>query len=536
MTILNFLKKDLYIIRLSSLLLLTFIIYTRSYPGSDHLNQLGSAFNFIKGNGFSLGFFDGKEIYYNNLDRWPKFYSIVLALWLFITKNVNLSFLFGEFSFYSLFVFSLYQIISLLFKESVNKNLAINLTAISLATSIAPFKYGTGMDVACVSVFLISSVYLYKYYFESLNYKHIVVVFCGLSFICHMRYDYLPKALMFYVFIIAIDIFQKNTKKHFFLKILLSFVFFVNFTNIYLSDYFQKSSSSIADVTTIQTVNFDSYWNVLYAPFINSFFPDFIMYTFLGKFLTSTLSHNYFLFVLILSGSSLIILLALLKNYDIKLILKNIKKNFTPLTLLFFCISNLATLFVVYGPFEFYNFSWIESPYTMAYSGLAIVNRYFLLLHVSTFLLGIYYGLAHKNTFFRYLIFCSILFGLIHFCYLFSKYSLKKEENRKLVSNTSEVYIDCQKINTILNLDNDNNNLLVPLYQNDTIYNRQVTPKQIARSNGFVIYRTKDSFDSTLEFNTKFDNVYICSSTRRKETFKSYETIYKGEIYSLHKK
>ena len=260
------------------------------------------------------------------------------------------------------------------------------------------------------------------------------------------------------------------------------------------------------------------------------------MYTFLGRFLSSTLSNNYFLFVLILSVSSLIIVFALLKNYNFKCILKNIKKYFLTILLLFFCVSNLATLFVVYGPFEFYNFSWIKSPYTMAYSGLAIVNRYFLLLHVSTFLLGIYYGLAHKNTFFRYLIFCSILFGLIHFCYLFSKYSLKKEENLKLVSNPSEVYVDCQKINTILNLDNDNNNLFVPLYQNDTIYNRQVKPEQIARSNGFVIYRSKDTFNSALNFNTKFDNVYICSSTKRKETFKSYEIIYKGEIYSLHKK
>lgn len=392
------------------------------------------------------------------------------------------------------------------------------------------------MDVACVSVFLISSVSLYKYYYENLYYKHIVVVFFGLFFICHMRYDYLPKALMFYVFIISIDIFQKNTRKHVFLKILLSFVFFVNFTTLYFSDYFQKTSPGAANLVSTQTINFDSYWNVLYAPFINSFFPDFIIYTFLGKFLSSTLSHNYFLFVLILSGSSLIILLVLLKNYDVKLILKNIKKNFIPITLLFFCISNFITLFVVYGLFEFYNFSWIESPYTMAYSGLAIVNRYFLLLHVSTFLLGIYYGLAHKNTFFRYLIFCSILFGLIHFCYLFSKYSLKKEENLKLVSNPSEVYVDCQKINTILNLDNDNNSLFVPLYQNDTIYNRQIKPEQIARSNGFVIYRSKDAFNSALEFNTKFDNVYICSSTKRKETFKSYETIYKGEIYSLHKK
>jgi len=510
-----------------SLIILIIIIYTRSFPASDHLNQLGSAFNFIKGNGFSLAFFDGKEISYYNLDHWPKFYSLVLAFCLFITKNVNLSFLLGEFSLFSLFVFSLYQIINLLFKELVNKNLAINLAAISLATSIAPFKYGKGMDLACVSVFLILAVHLYKYYFEKSNYKHIVFVFIGLSFICHMRYDYLPKALMFYVFIIALDIFQKHTRKHLFLKTFLSLVFFVNFSSIYFSDYFQKTSPSIANVATTQTVNFDSYWNVLYAPFINSFIPDFIIYTFLGKFLSYSLSNNYFFFVLILSVSSLIIVFALLKN---------IKKHFLTILLLFFCISNLVTLFVVYGPFEFYKNSWVEDPYVISYSGLAVVNRYFLLLHVSTFLLGMYYGLAYKKPFFRYLIYCSVFFGLIHFCYLFSRYSLEKEENQKLVSNPSEVYIDCQKINTILNLDNDNNNLFVPLYQNDTIYNRQVKPEQIARSNGFIIYRSKDAFKSAMKFNTKFDNIYICSSTRRKETLKSYETIYSGKIYSLHKK
>lgn len=532
----NFLKKDNFIIRISSLIILIFIIYSRSHPGSDQLYQIGSAFNFIKGNGFSEVFFDGNVLIFKELNRWPRFYSLLISLFLFFSKDPNFSFLVVEFICYGFFLLALYKTLSLIFKDSANKHLAINLVSISLATSIAPFKYGTGIDVMCVSVFLFSAAFMYKYYFETNKPSYLIALFIGLAVVCQMRYDYLPKVLMFFVFIIIIEIIKKDYLKHLFLKILLSFIFLGSFFSIYLSAFFQTSSPGAANLLKVQTINFDSYWNVLYAPFINSYFPDFVIYTFISKVINSTLFENYYLFVALLSLTSLIVLILLLNNFRIKQILKNLENYFLQIILLFFCFANLITLVVVYGLFEFYNLSWIENPYTISYSGLSVVNRYFLLFHVSVFLLSLYYGLKLNNKFFKFLIFCSVIFGFTHFCYLFSRYSIDKAENLKLVSKPSEIYIDCQEMNTIFSLENDKTNLFIPFNKSDTVFNRQIRPSQIAMSNGFVIFNSSDSLLSVEKLKSKFDNIYICNYSNNNTFNKGFETIYEGKIYSLHKK
>ena len=202
---------------------------------------------------------------------------------------------------------------------------------------------------------------------------------------------------------------------------------------------------------------------------------------------------------------------------------------------MFFCLTNLITLIVVYGPFEFYNLSWIQNPYTISYSGLSVVNRYFLLLHVSVFLLSVYYGLKFNNKFFKFLIFSSVIFGFTHFCYLFSRYSIDKAKNLILVSNPSEIYVDCQEMNTLFTSNNNKNNLFIPLNICDTVFNRQINPSQIAISNGFVIFNSSDSLLNVEKLKSKFDNVYLCSHSNNKIYNKGFKTIYRGKIYSLYK-
>ena len=192
-----------------------------------------------------------------------------------------------------------------------------------------------------------------------------------------------------------------------------------------------------------------------------------------------------------------IIIIFLIKNLRIKKIFKNLKNHFFPLILLFFCFTNLITLIVVYGLFEFYNPSWIQNPYTISYSGLSVTLIDTLLLHISTFILSLFYGLKLNSKFFKYLIFCSVFFGLIHFfCYLFSIYSLDKKENIKLVSDPANIYVDCQEMNTLFGLENDKVNLFISLNERESVFNRQIRPSQIAISNGFVIFNTNDSLMS----------------------------------------
>jgi len=532
----DFIKCDKYIIKITSVLILFYIIYSRSHPSSDQLNQIGSAFNFIKGNGFSKVFFDGKQLIFQSLDNWPKFYSLLIAFFLKISKDTNVSFLCVEFICYGLFLVAIYKTLTILLKASSNKNLVLNLAAISLATSIAPFKYGIGVDVVSVAFMLLSIVFLYKYYFEKLHPKYLVIVYSFMSLLCHVRYDYLPKVLMLFVFILTIEVLQKTFKKHVVYKVLLSSFFGINFLYIFLSDYFQKTSAGSTNLISSSSAVVENYWNYLYAPFFNSFFPDFILFTFLSKISKSFISENYLIFIVPLSFISIIILYSFKINIKLKSLLKINKKNFLPLALLFLAMSNLVTLFVVYGTNTFYQISWIQNPYQISYSGLSVVNRYFLLLHVSIFILAAYNAFELKNRFFKFLIIASTCFGIFHFGYLYTRYSIFKSENLKLVSSPSEIYVDCMKINTLISSVNKENNLFIPIYNQDTVYNRQIKPSQIALSNGFVIFNSKDSLTDNIELNSKFDNIYSCSFTKKSVKKMHYETIYSGKIYSLHKK
>ena len=532
----DFIKCDKYIIKITSVLILFYIIYSRSHPSSDQLTQIGSAFNFIKGHGFSNVFFDGKQLVFQSLDSWPKFYSLLIAFFLKISKDTNVSFLCVEFTCYAVFLIAIYKTLTILLKGSSNKNLVLNLSAISLATSIAPFKYGSGVDVISVAFMLLSIVFLYKYYFEKLQPKYLVIVYSLIALLCHVRYDYLPKVLMLFVFILAVEILQKTYKKHVFYKVLLSSFFGINFLYIFLSDFFQKTSARSANLISSGSAIVESYWNYLYAPFFNSFFPDFILFTFLSKISKTFISENYLLFIVPLSFISIIILYSFKINIKLKSLLNINKENFLPLALLFLAMSNLVTLFVVYGTNTFYQISWIQNPYQISYSGLSVVNRYFLLLHVSIFFLSAYNAFELKNLFFKSLIIPSICFGIFHFGYLNTRYSIFKSENLKLVSSPSEIYVDCMKINSLLRSVNKENNLFIPISKLETVYNRQIKPSQIAFSNGFVIFNSKDSLTETIELNSKFDNIYTCSYTKKSVKKIHYETIYRGEIYSLHKK
>ena len=91
----------------------------------------------------------------------------------------------------------------------------------------------------CVSVFLFSAIFLYKYYFENNKPSYLIALFIGLSVVCQMRYDYLPKVLMLYFYNNNRNN-KKNYPKHFLLKLLLSLIFLGSFFSIYFSDFFKR--------------------------------------------------------------------------------------------------------------------------------------------------------------------------------------------------------------------------------------------------------------------------------------------------------
>ena len=82
-----FLNNDKYIIKITCFIIVCFVIYTRSFPGTDQLNQFGSSVNFLNGFGFVTKYFDGENLFVRPVNNWPIFYSFFSSLLLFFTKN-----------------------------------------------------------------------------------------------------------------------------------------------------------------------------------------------------------------------------------------------------------------------------------------------------------------------------------------------------------------------------------------------------------------------------------------------------------------
>ncbi|MAJ05449.1 MAG: hypothetical protein CL827_01125 [Crocinitomicaceae bacterium] len=512
------------------------MIYTRSFPGTDQLNQFGSSVNFLNGFGFVTKYFDGENLFVRPVNNWPIFYSLFSSLLLFFTKNTVFTFMISTlFSkvFLSVVVYKLYKSI---FTD--NYNFAFNIFITVIALSLAPIGYGSDIDIITASSFLLSLLFLHKYYFVTRSVKSLFFFFLIITAICHMRYAYLPKVALYLLFVFIYDLHVKNFKNQLFLKILLSSIVILNIITIYYGEYFQKTTE---DILLYDSANLEreSFWHLLYAPLANSFFPDFIVFNFLHKVLGDLVNNHYIIFVLIMMGLSVSIFYLLLKAIITSVKFKKISaSNFILVFLFLFIFINLIVLFLVYGPSEVYPKKQINNTYQLSYDGLAIVNRYLILLHLSVFTLALHYAINKNVFYFKTLVTLAVFFGFLHFIYLNSIYSHDRKKNLFLLSKPEGVLIDCNAINNIFTESYEKNVLFCPLYTIDSMISRQVSPIEIAKSNGLVIFTKLANlhiFESSL---TDFESVYYCHYSGNASFYKKnkHDIVYKGNIYTLYKK
>ena len=122
----NKISNDKYIIKVLSFLYLIYATLTRVRLGSDQLHQIGSTMNFLKGNGFSVAFFNGSNITYETLYSWPLFYRIICIPFLFL-NNIEYVYLFIKIFAYCILIYSLCQIFYRSFKDRRLINISINI-------------------------------------------------------------------------------------------------------------------------------------------------------------------------------------------------------------------------------------------------------------------------------------------------------------------------------------------------------------------------------------------------------------------------
>lgn len=536
--IVSFLEKDKLIILSVCFLIITYYSFTRYFLGTDHLLQFGTVVNFINGDGFSIKYFDGEFIYYIERDEWPYFLRFFSLPFLYVTKNVTLSSIVIKILSYVILFLILKLFYKCLFNDQNKTTLGLNITLLFSAFCIAPFNYGNDIDIFSVGGFILSLTMVFYYYQRKSRLLFLYIFFIIIFLVCHMRYAYLPKVLLFLFTIIIYELFNRKLTENFIHKVFLSILSLGNIYFIYTNDYFNSHSESVLSSGFSSMNDISTYWHVLYSPAVNTFIPDHIIYTFLEKISNHLIAHYYLIFITIMMIFSLTFIFKFIKE-----IKKN--NNFLLGFLSLFCVINLIILFLIFGlkPQSFYSQEQIHNASLLSYSGLTVYNRYLLLFHASGFILALYFAIEKKSTFFKKILTLSLIFGFLHSCYLVSRYSFNRNNNLKLISTNPNRYIDC--VNTsdfvITELKKNKKILFIPVFELESVEYRKRSPTQIIQSNGGTIFKKFPSENFLLKktkFNIRdFDRVFYCDFSKNKQKYeKKFHHIYKGNFLSLFEK
>ena len=532
--IFNFFKNDRILILSLSFLFICFKIFTREKPNTDELIQIGSAKNFLNGFGFCLKYFNGQYLIFKNSFEWPLFYRVFSLPFILMFKNsILVIYILRIFSFIILFTSFKFFFNSLY--VGFKRNLAFNVCALFAAFSVAPFNYGSSIDIISVATFLLIVTFSFKYFYFGLRKKSLFILFFFIILLVNMRFAYVPKVMAFVAFIMVFDFFKNGIKKNLLAKVFLLSVVIINICVIIFSDYFQSTSNN---VIFERDRDFYSYWNILYGLFVIPFFSDFTIYNFLYKIFNFSLTSNYIYFVFSVGLFGIIIFSFMVKNIA-RVFIRNERPTTFILSLLVFgCLINFTIIFIIYGFKTFYPMEKINDVYSLIYSGLALYDRYLLLSSCCLFILSLHLALEINSRFFKALIVSSFIFSLAHSVHLSKKYSISRLKNTSFFSLPEGSYNDMENIYKIISC--KENVLFIDSLGNNKI-NRQLSPELIAQSNGVTLYNKgfeESSHKKKVNYSfSDFNEIIYCDLTTESIKYlNNYVCLYSGNIYSIFKK
>lgn len=528
--IIKFLKKDRYVVITVSIFYLLIATYTRLRINSDQIFQFGSVFNFFDGNGLTCSFYNENHIYFYSVNQWPYLYRLIVSPILYLTQDLEITAILTLFFSYIFLICAL----KAFFKNESSKDhfyLFINICTLFIAFCVAPFKYGTDVDIIALSIFLLlvskTNDYYHSFSFKDLSYAGFLIIL-----LINLRYLYIPIISFYLLLLIIKEIKYKQFKINLRAKIFFMSFLIVNLIFLMSSQYFSDSTSSIVlksntDNTSWFMISSESYWSVYSGLVTNGFFPDFILYKVLFLIFEEKIFQNYTYFVFFLATFGAIIFLFLLS-----FIKKQKQKIFL---LLSGALGNIILLSLV-----FKNHTWpistINDINLIIYDGLTTFNRYSILIYSSIFIYSLIIAIQNRVRILRVMILLSFVFGLTNTIYLQIKFFSSRSENMNLMNSPNGSYNDCVKIGEILkSIKNEEKTILFnKKYQ--TPY-RQISPTKFAQGLGITISSKSISPNFIKKQKTSlktFDKILLCDLTKNMKTYeKDCDIIYKGKVYSL---
>lgn len=529
-------KNTVWFLFAFAVLLYSYQVCTTSRIGSDDIVQLSTVAHFIDGDGFVVQSADDLNVIKSEkLLSWPYFYRLVAVPVMFITgSNVELTSLMLTIIAFAFLLLSIGYFI-----KNINldkKKIILGLIFLFSAINTAPIKSMGSSDLFALGFSLLAIIFLLKVFNENEKLKYTLLFFCTVALLPQIRYAYVPVSMGFMVLYFIVLFINKLSfsKKWLSLFVVIPIIslFYVITNPYFLGTSERYTATSVSPI--LEAPETISWLKLFYAPFFNSFFPDYILVSFGQKFpmIWEKIVIPVFAVFAILS---MVILVFVFLHYFKKT--KNIASLFTKeklpeTSLMVLAFSTLALYLIIYRNMG-YSKSQLLSPVVL-YEKLAVVNRYFGPIHIASYLLAIMYIVKYNSRFFKLLIFASVLFGFSHFVYLRTVYHpFSRTTNMDIVNNPPGSYYDNQNIGKIIKESRAHKTVFYTSEITNAKGNvnyRQMSPNLFAMANGAVMLSADARLDA---FDANKHHVYRSDFNTTEIDSDIWELVYSGNIYSL---
>lgn len=531
-------NKHLFLFFAFSVILYSWQVIVTNKVGSDAIVQMGLAINFLDGYGFSMLSADRiGDIEKTPNFHWPYLYRLLSVPFLLLTgNNLKLTYFILLISSYTLFLASITFFINENFKKK--RTLILALIYLLSAITFSPIKYMADIDLLTLGIALFSVTFFIRFFQCGNQYKDVLLFFLLLALLPLARYAYIPMTLGFIGFYIVLAGMRKNGLRK--SQISLAILPLLSITFTVLNASFLARSARIAGMgdtlqaTMEQTVPFIK---LFYAPIFNSFYPDYIIVSFLQRF-TDLYSAYIVLMLVVFAVISIVIMgglgLYFLKNTGgIKDFFKNEKLAET--TLWAMMLAHLVFYIFLYRNFN-HSYEKVMSG-VFIYENLAVVNRYFAPIHAGAFLLAIKYIVEYNSRFFKLIVFSSLLFGFVHFVYLRTMvyHPYDRSYNVGIASLPVNSYNDITKIGTIIKKEKKNHTIYFINQVTGTEENhRQGKPILFALGHGAIILAGNTDLSDADD--KKDIHILLATATgNAPDHAENWELLYRGVAYDLYK-
>jgi hypothetical protein len=527
-------NKVLFILFFLSVSIQAWTYFSHHRVGSDQMIQIGTAVGFLDEGKFNLEFARNIEcdIEKRKIFEWPYFERILAVPILILTnKNPETTYLILKTVSFAFILFSLIFFLSTIY--IARKRLLIALLIVFSSFALAPFKSLGDSDMFAVGFTFLALSFFLKHFQESKNNKWIILFFLTIAILPQIRYAFIPASItLLGLYIITSFIHKKSFK---IMHLIFISIPFLSLISIVSNSYFIKQSARNTAVIEIIKVDESIWWmKSFYAVFFNAFIPDYIIISFTQKFKVFYENSALFIFASF-SLISIIILIYILYYYFKKQssILKLFNYEKLPETILMIVLFSDLLFYIFLGRNSSGSLKELYSE-TIVYGKLAVMNRYFGLMHFLILFLSIIFIFKYKSKLFKGFIYTSIFFGTLHFFYLRTVYHpFDRKYNMNIVNSPAGSYYDIQQIGEILRYEKKQKKVYFAHDFGSSIEEenfRQITPRLIAMANHVVLLNSLDGLNKEI---TKYNSIYYSSMGNNLN--QDWELVYKGNVYHLFK-